>query len=428
MGDVIIGAGAAGVGCVETLRKLDDKREITVVAPESGPPYSRPMLYYALAKKIPLEGIYFRGDDFYRKNGVKFVNGLAANIDADLRKVVLDDGREIPFDNLVVASGGVPRFPSIKGIEKDGVCGFRTIEDLKKIIAYTEKSDNSVVLGGGNIGLQAAEGLHHRGVQSAVVVKSPHLLSQLADAETGEIFREHLEDNGMTIETGVDVIEILGDERVEAVALDDGRELLCQMVVVGKGIKPDLLAVEGSGIDCDWGILADEYMMTSVEGIYCAGDVAEVRDRLTGERTTVGIWPAAFEQGKYAAYNIMGHKRVYPGAVRMNSSEFFGLNLMSMGMVNPKSDDFTFHTKRRGNYYRKLVFKDERLWGAILVGDIKGAGVLNSLIKSRVDVSIIMDDLRENDIDFGKIVGLLDRGELRDLSREHGELNLSRRH
>ncbi|NQS99141.1 MAG: NAD(P)/FAD-dependent oxidoreductase [candidate division Zixibacteria bacterium] len=425
MGDVIIGAGAGGIGCVETLRKLDDKREITVVAPESGPPYSRPMLYYALAKKIPLKGIYFRGDEFYLKNGIRFINGLVVNVDTDSRKVILDGGSEIPFDNLVIAAGGVPRFPSIKGIDKDGVCGFRTVENLKIIISYAEDSKNAVVLGGGNIGLLAAEGLYYRGVKSAVVVKSPHLLSQLADAETSEIFRHHLEDNGLTIETGFDVVEILGNERVEAVVLDDGRELPCQMVVVGKGIKPDLSIVEGSGIDCDWGIIADEYMMTSVEGIYCAGDVAEVLDRLTGIRTTVGIWPAAFEQGQYAAYNIMGHKRAYSGAVRMNSSEFFGLNLMSLGIVKPKSDDFTFHTKRRGNYYLKLVFKDNRLWGAILVGDIKAAGVLNSLIKSRVDVSSVMDDLMEGDIDFGKITGLLNQAELGGLSREHNEMTTS---
>ena len=422
MTDVIIGAGAAGVGCVETIRRYDADRHLTVVAPESGPPYSRPMLYYALAKTITLEGIHFRRYDFYRENTVNFVQGRVEKIDTAEKLVLLNDGSEVKFENLVIAAGGRPRYPQIEGVDKKGVTTFRNIEDLKAIIEYAEKAESAIILGGGNIGLQAAEGLQRRGLKCTVVVKSPNLLSQLADPETGNIFRAHLEANGIDIITGADVVEIIGRAGVEGVVLDDGRKISCQLVVVGKGIKPDLSFVEDSGIKCNWGILADDYMMTSIAGIYCAGDVAEVKDRITGERTTVGIWPAAFEQGKYAAWNIMGHKKPYPGAVRMNSSEFFGLNLISLGVVNPKSDDFQIFTIQRGKLYRKLVMKSGKLWGAILVGDIKGAGVLNSLIKSQVDITSIIDDLAEGEIDFGKIYALLQKAELKYYSREHYEL------
>jgi NAD(P)H-nitrite reductase large subunit len=402
--DLIIGAGAAGVGCAETLRRFDAQRKIAIVAPESGPPYSRPMLYYALAKRIPLENIRFRKDGFYRDLNIDFIQGRVVKIDPFKREVVLDDGRGIVFENLVIAAGGVPKLPKIPGVGLPGVFGFRTLEDLTAITTYAEKSRQAVILGGGNIGLQTAEGLHRRGIECSIVVKSPYLLSQLADEATGRLFEAKFIDNNIDIILNKDCNKIVGIKKVEAVKLDDGSEILSDMVIVGKGVAPDLSFVQGSSIETHWGIVVDDYMMSSVAGIYSAGDVAEVNDRLTGEKTTVGIWPAAFEQGQYVAYNILGQKRSYPGAVRMNSSEFFGLHLISIGVVNPKSVDFEFIVRQRGDCYRKLVFKGNKLWGAILVGEVESAGVLNSLIKSQASISDIRGELLDEDFDFSKLI------------------------
>ncbi len=425
MSDVIIGSGAAGLGCVETLRRLDTQREITVVAPESDRrPYSRPMLYYALAGKIPRERIYLRPENHFDALKVSFLPGRLAGIDTEAKTIRLDTGVSLRYDNLVICAGGIPRFPDIPGVDKQGVFGFRNLDDMEGIVDYAGKVKKAVILGGGNIGLQAAEGLTHRGVSCTVVVKSPTLLSQLADFDTGELFRRHIEANGVEVKTGVDAVEIRGGERVESVALDDGSVIPCGMVIAGKGVRPNLEALNNSDIETDWGIIADDYLVTSALGVYAAGDAAEVRDRLTGKRTTVGIWPAAFEQGQYAGWNIMGHRRRYPGALRMNSSEFFGLNLISLGIVNPRNPgDYDIYTKSLNErHYYKLIMQANRLVGAILVGDLKGAGALNSLIKCGVDVSEILDDLKEGAVDFGKVSSLLKRSELANLSREHAEL------
>lgn len=424
MGEVIIGAGAAALGCLETLRRLDKTREITVVAPESDRrPYSRPMLYYVLAGKVPKERIYLRPEGYFNKMGVNFIAERLESIDTADKSISTGKGSSIKFDNLVICAGGEPRFPQIPGIDKEGVFGFRNLDDLEKISDYASEVENAVILGGGNIGLQAAEGLSRRGLNCTVVVKSPTLLSQLADFEAGEIFRRHIEEHGIAVETGVDAVEIRGGDFVEAVALDDGREIPAGMVVVGKGVKPNMSFLAGSGVEYDWGIIADDHLMTSVPGIYAAGDAAEVRDRLTGGRVTVGIWPAAFEQGRCVGWNIMGHKKRYPGAVRMNSSDFYGLNLISLGIVNPRNiGDYDIFTRRGESVYYKLVLRENCLAGAVLIGDIRNAGAHGGLIKSGVDVSEILDDLKGGKADFGTISALLKRSELAEFSREHGEI------
>ena len=235
---------------------------------------------------------------------------------------------------------------------------------------------HAVVLGGGNVGLQAAEAFLARGLRVTVVAASPHLLSQMVDAEAGrrlaDLFRAH----GVDVRTGCDAVEVLGDGRVEAVWLNNGELLAADLVLVAKGIVPNVEWLRGSGLCIGRGIAVDLNGRTNVPGIFAAGDCAEAPDPLTGSLSLSGIWPVAYEMGRAAGSTAVGVERVSAGALRMNASRFFGESIVSVGEVRPErlagaSAEVLID---RDGAYRKLVHYNGRLAGALLYGDISGAG------------------------------------------------------
>ncbi len=259
--------------------------------------------------------------------------------------------------------------------------------DLRHLVDLASEAKAAVVLGGGNVGLQAACALREKGLGVSIVVKSPHLLSQLADGEAGRMFEERFVSHGVSVRTGTDVVEILGGERVEGVRFDSGKTLACGIVVAAKGVDARLDVVRGTDIDVHWGIRVNARLETSIPGIFAAGDVAETVDAITGREDTHGIWPVAFEQGRVAGLNMAGREIEYDGAMRMNAAEFYGLELISLGSVRGGEHHRAFVRKAGNDVYRKLVFDGEVLAGALLVGEIHDAGVLRLLMKKKVDVT-----------------------------------------
>jgi NAD(P)H-nitrite reductase large subunit len=221
-----------------------------------------------------------------------------------------------------------------------------------------------------------------------VVVTSPHLLSQMVDAEAGRRVATLFADHGLNVRTGCDAREILGRGRVEAVRLQNGERIPADLVVVGKGITPNVEWLRGSGIRVAKGVVVDPCGRTSVPGIFAAGDCAEVTDPLTGRSTMSGIWPIAYEVGRAAGSAAVGIDRPSRGPLRMNASRFFGVPVISIGEVSPERVDggsaqILVH---REGIYRKLVYCRGRLAGALLYGDVSGAGVLYRLYRDGVDV------------------------------------------
>jgi NAD(P)H-nitrite reductase large subunit len=240
----------------------------------------------------------------------------------------------------------------------------------------TSAQPHAVILGGGNVGLQAAEAFLARGLRVTVVAASPHLLSQMVDAEAGrrlaDLFRAH----GVDVRTGCDAVEVLGDGRVEAVWLNNGELLAADLVLVAKGIVPNVEWLRGSGLQIGRGIAVDLSARTNVPGIFAAGDCAEAPDPLTGGLSLSGIWPVAYEMGRAAGSTAVGVERVSAGALRMNASRFFGESIISIGEVRPErlKGARTEIPVNRDGAYRKLVYHNGRLAGALLYGDITGAG------------------------------------------------------
>ncbi|TKJ36852.1 FAD-dependent oxidoreductase [candidate division LCP-89 bacterium B3_LCP] len=407
---VIIGNSAAGIGAVEAIREVDQESDLTVISDEPETAYSRALISYELAGWIEKGRLDLRSPDFYKKNKVEIRLGQrAVKINAIKKTIQLDSDDQVHFDKLLLAVGGSPQKTGVKGEDKKGVFGFRTYGDLLQIYDTIKDAKEGIVLGGGCVGLQAASGLHHHNVKTHVVITSPHLLSQVADPECGDYFQELFENHGIQVKTGLSTSEFKGGERVESVLFNDGTELPAQVVITGKGVKPNTELTEGTGIKVDWGIKTDNRMQTDEADIYAAGDVVVSTDRVSNEETVNAVWPCAYEQGRVAGFNMAGAERIYDGSMRMNAADFFGVSFISIGIVKPKGEGYEMHShfnRSKGRYW-KLVFKGNALVGAVLIGKVDGAGVLHNLMRKRVDISDIKDDLLAGHYEYAKILPLV---------------------
>lgn len=414
---LIIGNSAAGVSCAETIRKNDKEAKITIVSKENYPCYSRCLISYLLAGDIPEQKLIYRNEEFFKENNIELVLGQEIErIDIKKKQAVVakDEGSsekgkvKYDYDVLVLANGASSKMPDLKGITKRGVFGFRTLDDAKSITELLPVTDTACVLGGGLIGLKAAYALKKRSLDVKVIVKSKQVLSQVLDFEAAEFFKNLLMEKGIDIITGSDVKEILGNGDVKAIKLDNGKVIACQIVVVGKGVSPNIKLIKETPINCHEGILTNEYMQTSSEDIYACGDISENYDIATGETTINALWPNAVEQGKIAGENICGKKSKYPGSLGMNSVEFFGLPVISMGITRPPDGfEVMFKSDHKNQAYRKVIIKDNRLYGAILLGRIENSGVYLDLIREKTDISSIKDLLLAGNFSYPATIELL---------------------
>lgn len=399
---LIIGNSAAGVSTAETIRKLDKESSITIVSDDNYGCYSRCLLSYFLAGDIKEEKLIYRQDNFYLENKITLAQGKKIiRIDHKKKRIIAEDKTQLDYDFLVLANGASSKIPEIKGIQKRGVFGFRNIEDAKDILELIPISDTACVLGGGLIGLKAAYALKKKGLDVKVIIKSQQVLSQMLDKRSAQFFKERLTENGMELIFGADVTEILGNGDCKAIKLDSGKVIGCQIVVVGKGVSPNIKLVKETDIKTNEGILTNEFMATSIPEIFSCGDVAETFDVCFKENTVNALWPIAVEQGKIVGANIAGENLKYDGSVGMNSVEFFGLPVISMGITKSKEqlEEITALDNKNKNY-RRLLIRENQLVGAILLGKINNAGVFLQLMREKIDISKIKDKLANPEFSY----------------------------
>ncbi|HUV39908.1 MAG TPA: FAD-dependent oxidoreductase, partial [Planctomycetota bacterium] len=253
---------------------------------------------------------------------------------------------------------------------------------------------HAVVVGGGLIGLKAVEALVELGIKTTVVELADRILSATFDRTASDLALRFLERAGVHVHCGTTVSEVTctGD-RVVSAKLANGRELVCDLLIYAIGVVPDLAVTAGTGIAVDRGILVNRHQETSVAGIYAAGDVAQALDLLTGRSRPIPILPNACRQGYVAGACMAGRDVTYPGSVAMNAVDILGLPTISVGITTPEGDDCEVLTSgdEEAGTYRKLVLRDNRIIGAIYVGEIDRAGITTGLIRGKVDVS----DFRE---------------------------------
>jgi nitrite reductase (NADH) large subunit len=377
---LVVGSSAAAIAACEAAREHAPGCSITLVTADASPRTSRPLLPYALAGRIERGGLDWRpADHLEAQLGVRVLAGArAVGLRPAERVLALADGQELRYDALVVATGARGQVVRVPGADLAGVFTLRDLADLDGIEALAAPGRRAVVLGGGNVGLQTAEALLERGLAVTVVFRSAHLLSQMVDAEAGRRVEALCERHGLGLRPGRDAVGILGPERVSGVRLDDGELLPADLVVVGKGISPNVEWLAGSGVEVKRGVVVDRCGRTSLPGVFAAGDCAEAADPLTGETAVSGVWPVAFEMGRAAGAAAVGVERPSAGALRLNASRFFGHTMVSIGEVRPErlEQGRAEVLQATPEVYRKLVFRGENLVGALLCGDISGAGTL----------------------------------------------------
>lgn len=407
MHHLIIGNGAASVGAIEAIRSVDPESPITVISSEPHRVYGRPLISSLLSGKIREKDIYYRPEDFYETNNVAALLGkTVAEIRTGTRQVVLESGEVIAFDKLLIATGGVPFIPPIEGRHGPDVYVFTTLDDARRLDSLTGKVREIVVLGGGLIGLKAAESLHDRGMKITVVELADRILSAAFDSEAGGIIAKRLAGVGINLVLNNTVKEIVRSrKRVRKVVLNDGSSIPCEAVVIAIGVVPNKALAAQAGIKVNRGIVTDSSMETDVPGIFAAGDVAEADDMLAGEKRVTPIWPNAYIQGRHAGLAMAGAPRAYAGSIPMNSIEFYGIPTVSMGIANPPAEGFEVlaRLEPEANFYRKIVLREGRLAGAVLVGRIERSGILSGLIKNGTDVENIKQDLLRDDFGFSDL-------------------------
>lgn len=407
---VIVGNGVASVGAIEGIRKLDKEGRIIVVSEEPTPTYGRPLISYFLAGKIGLDRMSLRPDDYYDKNKVELKLGSRVTaLDTAKKSLALANGESLAYDKLLLATGGIPFMPPIKGLEGPGIYNFTTLAHAEVLISLSQSIRKVVVIGGGLIGLKAAEGLFDNGLSVTIVELAPRVLSAAFDDVAGKLVSNRLENEGLNIRCGNTVEEVLrgADGGVTGVRLTNGEVLECEAVVVAIGVIPSLCPAKEAGLSIKRGIKVDDYLCTSAADVYAAGDAAEAYDMIMDDARVTPIWPNAYSQGYYAGMNMTGLKKEkHPGGLAMNAISFYGMATASLGLVNPASEDgcdvFTFVDDEKQTY-RKLVFRGDKLIGYVLVGDIDFAGLYTGFVRFQLPLT---DDVKQ-DLKDGRPSALL---------------------
>jgi NADPH-dependent 2,4-dienoyl-CoA reductase/sulfur reductase-like enzyme len=398
---VVIGAGPAGVTAVETLRVEDPQGEVILIGGEPEPAYSRMAIPYLLSNKIEERGTYLRHDAAHlNKLGVHQIQNRVTGLDAVAKQLSLEGADSISFDRLLVATGSNPVKPPISGLDQPGVHHCWTLEDARNIIKYAEPGSSVVLMGAGFIGCIIMEALVARGVKLTVVEMGDRMVPRMMDQASGNLIKQWCIDKGVTVHTST---RVLG---VEANSSGTTRFLLncdpvdpieADLVVVAAGVKPATGFLQQSGLDLAQGVVVNEYLESSVPGIYAAGDVCEGVDWSTGEHAVHAIQPVAAETGRIAALNMVGKQTPYPGSMAMNVLDTLGLISVSYGQwMGVEGGDETHLLDESAYRYIKLQFEADRLVGAITLGMTEHVGVLRGLIQSRVSLgkwkSMLMQD------------------------------------
>ncbi len=403
---VIIGNSYAGASAIEAIRRKDRQGGITVISKEPYHVYARAAIHEYMDGTIGDRQMYYRDMDFYKRHNVTPLLGKAVtSVDPRDRSVVLEDGRQVRFDSLMISTGGVPITPPIEGAQGPGMFTFTTWDDAKVLKNWitAEKDPKAVVIGGGLIGLQCAEGLKHAGVDVTVVELADYVLVKALDRTTALRVQKWLEENGLKIVTGT-TVETVNRVKgaITGVELKNGEKIPCNTVVLSIGVRPNTAMLEGSGIKVDRGVMADSLMQTNVEGIFTAGDVAEAEDFFRKRPEIIPIIPIATMQGRIAGYNMAGGKRLYTGGMPQNAFQFFGRSTVSVGNViyADKDDGYEEIVRDEDGVYKKAVLKDGKLVGVLSMNYITRIGIYNSVIRARMDVSGIKDRLLSDTFGF----------------------------
>lgn len=387
---VVVGAGMAATRFVEELTAAVPARyDILVIGEEPRLAYNRVLLSSALAGDVSLDDIALKTADWWRAEGVALLSGRkASRIDAAARRLILDNGVAVDYSKLVLATGSRAIRLPIEGADLPGVHTFRDVPDVVALAGLGDARKRVVVIGGGLLGLEAAYGLARRGAEVTLAHVLDRLMERQLDADGADILRRLVEEKGVRVRLNANTTRIRGRDRVEGIDFADGETIMTDAVVFAVGVRPDADLARGAGVDVGRGVLVDDDLMSSDPHIFAIGECAEHRG------VCYGLVEPAYEHARVLALRMAGCDSSYRGSVLSTNLKVSGVRVFSAG-------DFLGGTgaKRiickdpRMGLYRKLVIENDRLKGAILIGDATGALDILGLIRSGDAIGPLRDTL-----------------------------------
>ncbi len=390
---VMVGNGMAGVRTLEELLKISpDQYDITVFGAEPHPNYNRILLSPVLAGEMMVQEIVLNDHAWYADNGIKLHLGKkVSKIDRVKRKVIAEDGTEESYDRLLLATGSNPFMLPVPGNELPGVIAYRDIKDTDEMIEAAKLYSHAVVIGGGLLGLEAANGLKQRGMDVTVVHVEHWLLERQLDETAGKMLQKSLEDRGLKFLMGKQTEALIGGEsgRVAAIRFKDGMQIPADLVVMAVGIRPNTALAESAGIYCNRGIVVNDTLQTFDPKIYAVGEC------VTHRGTVYGLVAPLFEQGKVAANHLanFGIGR-YTGSVTSTKLKVTGIDLFSAGnFTGGAGTEEIVLNDAAGGVYKKLVIKDNKLVGGVLYGDTADGPWYFQMLRDGQDIHEIRDHL-----------------------------------
>lgn len=382
---VIIGGGPAGVSAATAIRANDGEGEILIFDRDQDLPYYRTELDTYIGGSTLDADMPLHPETYYQDQRILIrLRTVVTRLQPTERWVELDGGERVPYDILLLAPGSFPLTVNWPGDQVSGVTTMRTWEDARGLIRRLAETDRPVVVvGGGVLGLILAEGIRHRGRPVVLLEREPRLWAPVLDKTSSELIRQALAQAGIEVFLGEEVVELHGaNGRVSGVRTSKGKRLDTELVVVAIGVRPDIGFLQGSDIRTDRGILIDHEFRTNIREVFAAGDAAQGYDPVSGLFRVATNWNNAMEQGKLAGAFMAGGGDPYRGVILSNSETFCGLRVSVLGLTQLSSPGTVILNGRdqAKGIYRKLVLRQDKLVGAILVGNTSGEGMMRKMI------------------------------------------------
>jgi NAD(P)H-nitrite reductase large subunit len=405
---VIVGGGTAGMNAITTIREIDHgASEIVLVSAER--PYSRMVLPYYLARDIAESHVFTANPS--RLAQLKVTSHLgrpATSLDTNANTLTLDNGTVIDYDDLLIATGSSAVRAAVPGADGTGVHSFWTLDQARDVLKGITTGTEVVMVGAGFIAFTILNSILKLGAKLSIVEIAPQILPRMVDRTGAEIVEGWLKRHGVEVRTGahLQAIEDVGGRK--RLRFQESGDLQADLVIMATGIRTNLDWLAGSGVEVNRGVLVDDHLRSSVPNVYAAGDVAEGRDFVTGERAIHAIEPTAMEHGRIVGANMAGQPLAYRGSLLMNIVDVAHLEIASFGAWESATADVSSAVKPDRPAYRKLLWQGDRLIGAIILGvstDIwttNDVGMLKGLVQSGSGLGPWKELLRRNPFDIKK--------------------------
>jgi NADPH-dependent 2,4-dienoyl-CoA reductase/sulfur reductase-like enzyme len=422
---VLIGGGPGAVAAAEAIRTADAGADIVLVSADPHGYYSRPGLAYYLAKEIPEKRLRPFTPKEFTSLGFTSLTDRAVGLDPAGHTVTLENGGELAFDRLLIATGSTAVRARVPGAELDGVVKLDDLDDARDIIRRSVEAKNAVVVGGGITALEIVEGLRAHSVHVDYFMRQDRYWRNVLSESESRVVEEELRNGGVRVHQFTELARIVGrDGRVVAVETGDGTQIPCDLVAVAIGVRPRIELAKAAGLACERGILVDEYLRTSEDDIFAAGDVAETADPLTGRRTLEVLWHSAVHKGRIAGLNMATQPvHAYEEGPSLNVTRLAGLYTTIIGAVG-SGKDADLEGLSRGDSQTwselgeavlveaqadgariRLEIVERAVVGAVVMGEQTLSFQLQGLIEARADISSVAPRLKAPGAPVAELIG-----------------------